>query len=129
MVGDSNYVGAFLEGGSPAPEDKEGAKKLLPYFDVPDLNIRDPVVSPAYTPSVLAAFPPSLLISGTRDIGLSPAVYTHAQLVTQGVDGDLHVWEGAAHCSFAQPIVDPSVPESREAWDVIWKFFDSKLGK
>jgi acetyl esterase/lipase len=87
------------------------------------------MVSPAAAPSVLKQFPPTLLISGTRDLMLSGTVYTHTQLVKAGVDADLHVWEGAPHCSFAQPVVDPNVPETREAWDVIVKFFDSHLGK
>jgi epsilon-lactone hydrolase len=126
-AGDSNYFGTILTGGARiTPED---AKTFVPYFDIPELNIRDPLVSPAYSPSVLKAFPPTLLISGTRDIGLSSAVYTHSRLVKLGVDADLHVWEGAAHCIFAEPAADPEVPETREAWDVIVKFFDKRLGK
>ena len=127
IMGDSNYIGSVLTGAaSPTPTD---AKTLMPYFDVADLNIRDALVSPAYHASVLAQFPPTLLLSGTRDAALSPAVYTQAQLVRAGVEADLHVWEGAPHCIFAQPIVDPSVPETREAWDVIVKFFDKQLGR
>lgn len=45
-----------------------------------------------------------------------------------GVEADLHVWEGATHCSLAQPIGDLDFPENREAWDVIVKFFDQHLG-
>ena len=78
---------------------------------------------------VLAAFPPSLLISGTHDIGLSPAVYIHARLVKYGVRADLHVWEGATHFSFDAPMADPIAPQTREAWDVIVEFFDTYLGK
>lgn len=98
-----------------------------PYFQ--DANMDDPLITLVNAPEILQKFPPSLLMSGTRDVGLSTVVYTHAQLVKAGVEADLHVWEGAAHCSFAQPVVDPSVPETREAWDVIVKFFDSHLGK
>ncbi|MBI4164648.1 MAG: alpha/beta hydrolase [Acidobacteria bacterium] len=126
MLGDSNYMGAALMASTPGPED---AKKFLPYFDVPGLDLKDPLVSPVYSPLVLASFPPSLLITGTRDSGLSPAAYTHAQLTKAGVEAALHVWEGAAHCSFAQPVVDPAVPETRQAWDVTVKFFDKHLGK
>ena len=129
VVGDSNYVGAIFRGGSPLPEDAKNAKKIFPYFDVPELSFKDPLVSPVYSPSVLARFPPSLIISGMRDYLLSDAVYTHAQLVKGGIDAELHVWEGASHCAFAQPVVDPSVPETREAWGVIVKFFDKHLGK
>ena len=138
IAGDSNYLGPVLTGGrgpidatwsyrSTKPE--SDAKKIMPYFDVPELIIKDPLVSPAYFPSVLAKFPPSLIISGTRDFELSPAVYTHSQLVKQGINADLHVWEGATHCAFGQPVADASVPETREAWDVTVKFFDKNLGK
>lgn len=126
MKGDSNFIGSVLHG-QPVPT--EDAKQLLPYFDLPDLDVKGPLVSPAYSPSTLARFPPSLVISGTRDIGLSPAVYTHARLIQNGIDAHLHVWEGVGHCSFAQPIADPEVPETREAWSVIVNFFDKYLGR
>jgi epsilon-lactone hydrolase len=129
-LGDSNYVSSvlMLEAESSHPEG-ESAKKIFLYFDVPGLNFKDPLVSPAYAPSVLRHFPPSLLRSGTRDYMLSTTVYTHAQLVKSGIDAELHVWEGQVHCSFAQPVVDPAVPENREEWSVIVKFFDSHLGR
>lgn len=126
FLGDSTYVGPILMGMIPVNPD---VKASTPYFDVPNLNVNDPLVSPVYSPHVLSFFPPTLLISGTRDAGLSSAVYTHTQLVKQGVEADLHIWEGASHCSFAQPVADPEVPETREAWDVIAKFFDKRLGR
>ncbi len=141
-VGDSHYLGELLTG---LPAMSAAHEKVLwPYFDVPSLkvyldspsptiapglNIKDPRVSPVYSPTILKAFPPSLFISGTRDIGLSPAVYTHAQLIKYGVRADLHVWEGTTHCSFNMPTSDPIAPESREAWSVIVKFFDTYLGR
>src|SRR5262249_42949510 len=84
--GDSNYFASALMGSVPEAQD---GKKFLPYFDVAGLDLKDPLVSPVYTPAVLAGFPPALLISGTRDPGLSPVVYTHAQLRKLGVDADL----------------------------------------
>jgi epsilon-lactone hydrolase len=124
--GDSTYVGRVLQGQPiPAPRASEDG----PYFDVPGLDVRGPLVSPAYHPSTLAKFPPSLLISGTRDVGLSGAAYTHTQMIKQGVPSVFNVWEGAPHCSFAQPVVDPDEPESREAWDLIIKFFSTHLGE
>ena len=72
---------------------------------------------------------PSLRISGTRGIGLSSAVYTHSQLIKYGVRADLHVWEGATHCSFTTASLDRVAPESREALNVIVNFFDTYLGK
>jgi monoterpene epsilon-lactone hydrolase len=98
-----------------------------PYFAGADMS--DPLVSPARDLGILRRFPPSLLISGTRDPLLSSVLYTHARLVAAGVDADLHVWEGAAHCSFAQPVVDPRVPETQQAWAVIVDFFYRRLGR
>src|SRR3546814_18098074 len=74
-------------------------------------------------------FPASLLMSGTRDLGLSRTVFAHSLLVDLGVEAKLHVWEGAAPCAFAQPFVDPGVPESQQAWKVLVKFFDVHLGR
>jgi monoterpene epsilon-lactone hydrolase len=54
---------------------------------------------------------------------LSTAVYTHSQLVKMGVDAELHVLEGLFHGFF----YNPDVPESRDAYDVIVKFFDRPL--
>lgn len=124
--GDSNYLSAALTG---KPLAVEAPRGMGSYFDVPGLDFNDPLVSPVKSPTVLAKFPPALLITGTRDIGLSHAAYMHSQLIKAGVEADLHVWEGAPHCSFAQPVVNPNEPESREAWDVIVKFFDKHLGK
>jgi len=123
---DSNTVGAALMGW---PIDSQPSKNSLPYFDAPGVDVNNPMVSPANSLAMLARFPPSLLITGTRDIMLSPAAYTHAQLIKAGVDASLHVFEGQAHCSFAQPVVDPNVPQTQEAWDVIVKFFDHHLGR
>jgi epsilon-lactone hydrolase len=127
--GDSNYVGSALMGGGIPSTPPGRMKQILPYFSASDLDLKGPLVSPVYSPKILAKFPPSLLISGTRDVGLSPVVYTHAQLVKTGATSELHVWEGTPHCSFAQPVVNPNEPESREAWDVIVKFFDANLGR
>ncbi len=130
MPGDSYYLGDAVGGfGVSYPAHAPVSHDLvLPYFDSVGVTLLDPLVSPARDPQVLAGFPPSLLISGTRDAQLSNTVYSHAQLVKAGVDAELHVWEGAPHCWFAQPVVNPKEPETREAWDVIVKFFDAKLG-
>jgi acetyl esterase/lipase len=84
---------------------------------------------PLEAPEIQREFPPSLLISGTRDLGLSRTVFAHSVLVDSGVDAELHVWEGVQHCSFAQPFVDPDVPETQRAWKTIVKFFDNHLGR
>ncbi|HET9444912.1 MAG TPA: alpha/beta hydrolase, partial [Steroidobacteraceae bacterium] len=128
QAGDSDMFGAALggQGARPWQEGEVASNRSLKYFA--DADLRDPLVSPGLSAQVLRRFPATLLISGTRDLRLSQTVHAHAQLVKQGVDARLHVWEGAPHCAFAQPVVDPNVPEIREAWDVIVRFFDRQLG-
>jgi epsilon-lactone hydrolase len=43
----------------------------------------------------LSGFPPTLLMSGTRDLFLSNTVRVHRKLRQAGVPADLHVFEGA----------------------------------
>jgi acetyl esterase/lipase len=115
--GDSGYIGeAFGWGSAGDPMDRN------PYFKGIDPN--NPLAFPARSAQVMARFPPSLLISGTRDVALSSVVYTHSVLVAQGVDASLHIWEGVGHGFF----LDPDLPQSREVYSVIWKFFDTHLG-
>jgi epsilon-lactone hydrolase len=66
-----------------------------------------------------------LIITGTRGFELSGALYTHTELVKQGVDAELHVWKGLFHGFFS----NPDVPESRDAYNAMMKFFDRKRGK
>jgi acetyl esterase/lipase len=94
-----------------------------PYFKGANLN--DPLVFPIRSQEVLAQFPPSLLVSGTRDGSLSSVVHTHSRLVALGVEAELHVWEGVGHYFFA----DPDLSQSREVYDVVVKFFGKHLGK
>jgi hypothetical protein len=37
--------------------------------------------------------------------------------------------KNAEHCSFAQPFVDPDVPEPQQAWKTIIMLFDIHLGR
>jgi acetyl esterase/lipase len=115
--GDSNYI---FSGGQPV---------LRPNIYTAGLDMGNRASYPVEAPDIQRQFPPSLLISGTRDLGLSRTVFAHSVLVDLGVDAELHVWEGVQHCSFAQPFVDPDVPESQQAWKTILKFFDSHLGR
>ncbi len=64
------------------------------------------------------------MITGTRGFELSAALYTHEQPVKAGVDTELHVWEGLFHGFF----YNADVPESRDALNVIVRFFDRHLG-
>lgn len=56
---------------------------------------------------------------------MSAAVQTQRDLTKAGVEADLHLWDGLGHCFFN----DADLPESKEAYVVISKFFDKHLGK
>jgi acetyl esterase/lipase len=123
--GDANYTTLPLgEARAVAPQSGDGASAVsAAYFAGTDPD--DPLVNPASSPAVLAAFPPTLIVTGTRAFELSNAVHTHAQLVSLGVDASLHVWEGMFHGFF----YNPDVPESQQCFDVIVDFFATRLGK
>jgi epsilon-lactone hydrolase len=85
----------------------------------------DPIAAPATALDVLAKFPPTLLVSGTRSGDLSPSAYLHTQLLKVGVDAEIYVGEGGWHgFSFAQP----DMPEATDANAYIAKWFDKHLG-
>ncbi len=121
--GDAAYTSTPLGKARLMPEMREGGLSRLAYFSGADPQ--DPLVAPIHSTEILAKFPPTLIITGTRAFEMSSAVYTHSQLVKLGVDAELHVWEGLFHGFF----YNPDVPESREAYDVIVRFFHGHLGK
>lgn len=83
----------------------------------------NPLIGPQEHPEILALFPPTLLITSTRDGALSSAAITHQRLVSEGVRADLHVYEGLHHYFFA----DTDLPESRHVFNVISNFFNREL--
>jgi acetyl esterase/lipase len=84
---------------------------------------RDPVVSPIY--GDLMGFPPTLLMTGTRDFLLSPTTIFHRALRRSGVEAELIVFEAMPHCHW----LAVHLPESKEALGIVADFFDRKLGQ
>jgi acetyl esterase/lipase len=123
LGGDSAYVAPLLSGDPIGDEDPGSIVERLPYFKgaSPD----DPLVVPAKDPALLARFPPTLLISGTRDFAMSSVLQSHRLLTRAGVETELHVWDGMWHSFFS----DPELPESQEAYAVMAAFFDRHLGR
>jgi epsilon-lactone hydrolase len=121
--GDALYTAMPLGEARMASPPPPGAPPPLSYFAGTDP--KDPLVSPINSAEVLAKFPPTLIITGTRGFELSSALYTHEQLVKLGVQAELHVWEGLFHGFF----YNMDVPESRDALNVIIRFFDRHLGE
>lgn len=100
-----------------------GGEEELAYFE--GASWSDPLVAPLDHPDLLRRFPPTLVITSTRDGALSSAIVTHQRLVGVGVESDLHVYEGLMHYFFA----DTSLPESRHLFDVVASFFDEHLAR
>lgn len=119
--GDSRFIAPILNGQMPPPPKAGDDMGRLAYFKGADPN--DPLVSPVSHPDIIAKFPPTLLITATRDMAMSSAFNTHRQLVNAKVDSDLHVWDGLQHFFFS----DVDLPESKEAFQVMVDFFNKHL--
>jgi acetyl esterase/lipase len=117
LAGDSMTLGMAVTG------DNLSDQEDWPYFAGASQD--DPLVYPTLSPELLAKFPPTLLLAGSRDFALSSLFQTQRRLTAVGVDAELHVWDGLEHAFF----MNPDLPESREAYDVIVRFFSKRLSR
>jgi monoterpene epsilon-lactone hydrolase len=122
-VGDTHYTIAHITGAPPVSDEDGGMGPMVFYFGQADP--KSPLVYAANSRTLLAKFPPSLLLTSTRAEDMSGVVHSHIQLVMAGVHAELYVWDGLGHCGFG----NPNIPESREAIDIVVKFFDRQLGR
>ncbi len=83
----------------------EAAARL--YADGHDL--REVLLSPVY--GDFTGFPPTYLVTGTRDLFLSHTVRVHRRLREAGVEAELNVYEGLSHGDHVR-VAD--APESRQ---------------
>ena len=74
-------------------------------------DIKDPGLSPVY--GDFTGFPPTMLVTGTRDLFLSLAVRVHRKMRAAGVRADLNVYEGLSHVEY---FVIPHSFESKEVY-------------
>jgi acetyl esterase/lipase len=86
-------------------------------------NRQDPVLSPQFAD--LRGMPPSLLVTSTRDLLLSDTSLFHLALLRAGVDSQLLVFEALPHAFWYHY----QLPETKEALDLMAKFFDEKVGR
>jgi len=121
-VGDSHFLTPLLTGASMNGAGEGGFDITRLYFG--DADPKDPLVYPATAPALLARFPPTLFVTGTRALEMSGVVHSHIQLISAGVRAELYIWDGMWHGFF----VDPKLPESKEVYHVIVDFFDRQLG-
>jgi len=78
---------------------------------------KDPVLSPMY--SDLHGWPPTLLVTSTRDFLMSDTELFHRALLGAGVDARLVVFETLPHAFWAYT----DLPESTEALELMASFF------
>ena len=122
-LGDSAQLSPQIGGGLRMNREDGGPVLLLPYFEGVDAD--DPHVVPSASPALLAKFPPTLFITGSRALEMSATLHSHIQLVKAGVDARLFVWDGMDHGFHT----NPDLPESRESYDIIVRFFDEHMDK
>jgi len=79
----------------------EGAARLY----AGDNDLKDPLISPIY--GEFHGFPPTFLVTGTRDLFLSNTARTHIKMRTAGVVADLLVYEGVSHGDYAAEAASP----------------------
>jgi monoterpene epsilon-lactone hydrolase len=84
-------------------------------------SLADPVLSPIH--SDLSGFPPTLLVSSTRDFLLSQTAIFGRALLERDVDARLVVFDGLPHAFWAYM----DIPESREANALMASFLKREL--
>jgi acetyl esterase/lipase len=85
-------------------------------------DMKDPLISPVY--GEFTGFPPTILITGTRDLFLSDTARVHRKMRNAGVVADLHVFEGMSHAEYLF-VLDSS--ESSETFSEVARFFNIHL--
>jgi len=120
FAGDSTYIAPYSVN-EPLTDGQPDAMEADAYFHGADPH--SAMIFPALSPQILSRFPPTLLLSGTRDQALSSCVESELALRRAGAVTEMHIWDGMWHAFF----VDPDMPESREAYGVIAKFFERHL--
>jgi len=115
--GDSRYTTPHFGGMLPSSP----PKWLTAYTEGQDHN--NPLIVPSASPDVLAKFPPTLFVTGSRAAELSSAARSAIDLTKVGVDARLFVWDGMDHGFF----YNPEIPESHEAYDVMVNFFEEQF--
>jgi acetyl esterase/lipase len=87
-------------------------------------DLKDPLISPVY--GTFEDYPPTILVTGTRDLFLSDVSRTHRKMRAAGVEADLHVYEGMSHADYVF-VLDS--PESVDMFNELGRFVDKHLAR
>ncbi|MEH6568353.1 MAG: alpha/beta hydrolase [Halioglobus sp.] len=118
-TGDTLYTNEGLDRVLVTYDGLLGAAAIL-YANGEDL--KNPLISPVY--GDFAGFPPTYLVTGTRDLFLSDTARTHRKLRSAGVIADLNVYEALSHAEYA---LLASSPESIQAYTELAQFLTLHL--
>ena len=121
--GDSPYLAGPTAEGTAPPAGP--LPKLLPTAYMAGVAGDDAAAYPLLAHTEIEAFPPTLLLAGSRDFAASALTLAHRRLAGAGVASELFLFDGLPHAFFMWP----DMPESMEAYRVIARFFDRHLGK
>lgn len=120
-VGDSRQL--FTLNGLPGEMQPTDPNHLPDDQYVGKTDRKDPVLSPLFAD--LHGMPPSLLVTSTRDILLSDTATFQRALLQAGVDARLVVFEALPHAFWYHF----QLPETKEALELMAKFFDERVGR
>ena len=126
-AGDAPYfISAFAQNPMKVlrPGDYRKIHSKMLYWEKSDLY-NDPSVYPMHYDSAMQIFPPTIFMNSTRDGSMSRAIHDHRALLRNGVDAELHIWEGLPHCFTSR---FPDIPETKDYWKQMISFFDKHLG-
>ena len=91
-TGDSQYTNEGIDRSLVA---YEGVLETCARLYAGGQDLKMPLLSPVY--GSFDGFPPTYLVTGTRDLFLSDTVRVHRKLRSAGVVADLNVYEGMSH--------------------------------
>jgi acetyl esterase/lipase len=118
--GDSSRTNALVDNVLVSPT---GFCESAALFYAHGHDMADPMISPLN--GDFHGFPPTILLTGTRDLLLSNTVRTHQKLLQSGVQAELLVFEGMSHFQFT---LSDLIPEDREAFTELSAFLNQHLG-
>jgi len=121
MIGDSRFINEGIDRNLGS---WEGVPLEAGVMYAGGYDHKHPYISPIY--GDFHDFPPTYLISGTRDLLLSDVVRAHRKLRRAGVEADLHIYEGQAHGDY---IALWNAPESAEHYAELNAFVLKHLSK
>lgn len=120
-AGDSRQI--FALNGFPGQMQPVDPQHLPDNDYVGKTHRKDPVLSPLFAD--LHGWPPSLLVTSTRDLLLSDTTIFHRALLRAGNDSQLVVFEALPHAFWYHF----QLPETKEALELMAKFFDEKVSR